>query len=117
MRLTPASRHMSTWRRASPTPVEPTFANPPVPPKVIVPKVSTETRSPDLPSVRYSTGETLSTPHLTAAPVVCPGSGFPRAGQPGWLSASRAAGTTSSAQMRDWRSRSPDGQNTNAFIW
>src|ERR1700733_9449525 len=61
MRLTPASRHMSTWRRASSTPVEPTFANPPVPPKVIVPMVSTEIRSPDLPSVRYSTEETLST--------------------------------------------------------
>src|SRR5580704_7937429 len=54
IRLTPASRHMSTWRSASPTSVEPTSANAPVPPNVIVPMVSTDTRRPDRPSARYS---------------------------------------------------------------
>jgi len=50
----PASRHMSTWRLASATSVDPTLANGPRPPKVIVPMVSTDTRKPDLPSARYS---------------------------------------------------------------
>src|SRR5580693_3818295 len=54
IRLTPASRHMSTWRSASSTSVEPTSANSPVPPNVIVPMVSTDTRRPDRPSARYS---------------------------------------------------------------
>src|SRR5512139_2728207 len=55
MRLTPASRHRSTWRRASATSVAPTAAKPPLPPNVIVPMVSTETMRPDRPSARYST--------------------------------------------------------------
>src|SRR5215472_15239616 len=59
MRLTPASRHMSTCRRAWVTSVDPTFLNGPRPPNVIVPMVSTETRRPDLPSARYSMGPTL----------------------------------------------------------
>src|SRR6266853_612744 len=59
MRLTPASRHMSTCRLASATSVDPTFLNGPRPPNVIVPMVSTETRKPDLPNARYSMGTTL----------------------------------------------------------
>jgi hypothetical protein len=50
--FTPASRHMSIWRRASSTPVVPTLANFPAPPKVIVPRVSAETRRPERPSWR-----------------------------------------------------------------
>src|ERR1044071_7514734 len=61
MRLIPASRHMSTWRRAWSTSVDPTWANPPRPPNVIVPMVSTETLRPDFPSVRYSIHPTLQT--------------------------------------------------------
>src|SRR5690349_6885681 len=61
MRLIPASRHMSTWRRAWSTSVDPTWANPPRPPNVIVPMVSTETLRPDFPSVRYSIHPTLPT--------------------------------------------------------
>src|SRR5580692_7495582 len=57
MRLTPASRHMSTCRRACATSVVPTFSKTPRPPNVIVPIVSTETRRPDRPSARYSMGE------------------------------------------------------------
>src|SRR6266496_4288842 len=60
IRLTPASRHMSTWRRASPTSVEPTFANGPVPPNVIVPMVITEIFRPEHPSARYSTTASLT---------------------------------------------------------
>src|SRR5262245_11545472 len=60
IRLTPASRHMSTWRRASCTSVDPTFANAPVPANVIVPMVSTEIFRPELPSVRYSTAASLA---------------------------------------------------------
>src|SRR5579872_3120806 len=56
IRLTPASRHMSTWRSASSTSVEPTSANPPAPPNVIVPMVRTDMRRPDRPSARYSMG-------------------------------------------------------------
>ena len=48
MRLTPASRHMSTWRLAWSTSVEPTLAKSPRPPNVIVPRVSAETRRPEL---------------------------------------------------------------------
>src|SRR6202790_2151676 len=59
MRLTPASRHMSTCRPACATSVVPTFLNGPLPPKVIVPMVSTETRKPDCPSARYSMRRTL----------------------------------------------------------
>src|SRR5260370_23716256 len=59
MRLTPASRHMSTCRPASATSVDPTFLNGPRPPNVIVPMVSTETRKPEWPSVRYSMRTTL----------------------------------------------------------
>src|ERR1700761_698920 len=59
MRLIPASRHMSTCRRASSTSVLPTLAKLPRPPNVMVPIVSTETRRPDLPSLRYSMGRTL----------------------------------------------------------
>jgi hypothetical protein len=40
-------------RLASSTPVDPTLANLPLPPKVIVPMASTETRSPEAPSCRY----------------------------------------------------------------
>src|SRR5215469_12285938 len=50
---------MSTWRRAWSRSVEPTWAKPPRPPNVIVPMVSTETRRPDFPSVRYSIHPTL----------------------------------------------------------
>src|ERR1700684_1763442 len=60
MRLIPASRHTSTCRRASTSPVDPTSVNSPVPPNVIVPMVSTDTRRPDPPRVRYSTRATLS---------------------------------------------------------
>src|ERR1039457_5646222 len=59
MRLTPASRQMSTRRPACATSVVPTFLNGPLPPKVIVPMVSTETRRPDFPSARYSMPPTL----------------------------------------------------------
>src|SRR6202047_4670299 len=45
---------MSNWRSASSTSVKPTSANAPVPPNVIVPMVSTDTRRPDRPSARYS---------------------------------------------------------------
>src|SRR5215217_1867164 len=54
IRFTPASRHKSIWRRAPSTSVEPTLANLPPPPKVIVPRVSAETRRPERPSWRYS---------------------------------------------------------------
>src|SRR5712675_100455 len=54
MRFTPASRHMSSWRRAPVTSVPPTALNPPRPPKVIVPSVSADTRRPLRPSCRYS---------------------------------------------------------------
>src|SRR5262245_27066193 len=50
----PASRHMSTWRRAASTSVLPTLAKFPRPPKVIVPSDSADTRRPDRPSWRYS---------------------------------------------------------------
>ena len=46
MRLTPAFRHMSTGRLAWVTSVDPTLANGPRPPNVIVPMVSTETANP-----------------------------------------------------------------------
>src|ERR1700744_3454559 len=59
MMLTPASRLMSTCRRASVTSVLPTMEKLPRPPNVIVPMVSTEIRNPDLPSWRYSMGQTL----------------------------------------------------------
>src|SRR6202012_3527219 len=59
MMLTPASRLMSTCRRASVTSVLPTLAKFPRPPNVIVPMVSTEIRNPDLPSWRYSIRQTL----------------------------------------------------------
>src|SRR5215210_6284421 len=52
-RLIPASRHMSTCLLAPATSVEPTLLKPPCPPKVIVPSVSVETKSPERPSLRY----------------------------------------------------------------
>src|SRR5215469_12743579 len=57
IRFTPASRHMSTWRRAPLASVAPTARNPPRPPKVIVPSVSADTRRPLRPSWRYSIGK------------------------------------------------------------
>src|SRR3954447_4522367 len=59
MRLTPASRHMSTWRVATSTSVAPTLAKLPRPPKVIVPRVSGDTRRPECPSWRYSMARSL----------------------------------------------------------
>src|SRR4051794_36262426 len=59
MRLTPASRHMSTWRVAVSTSVAPTFAKLPRPPKVIVPRVRLDTRRPECPSWRYSMAPSL----------------------------------------------------------
>src|SRR5829696_8121532 len=53
-RFTPASKHMSTCRVAPATSVEPTLSNGPLPPKVIVPRVSDETNRPDRPRRRYS---------------------------------------------------------------
>src|SRR5262245_17642526 len=73
IRLTPASRHMSTWRRASSTSVDPTFANGPVPPNVIVPIVSTEILRPELPSARYSTAASLAVGRPGAPRPVRPG--------------------------------------------
>jgi hypothetical protein len=52
MRLTPASRHMSIWRRAPARSVFPTLAKLPRPPNVIVPRVRAETNNPELPSGR-----------------------------------------------------------------
>ncbi len=45
---------MSTCQLAWVTSVDPTLANGPGPPNVIVPVVSTETRKPELPRARYS---------------------------------------------------------------
>src|SRR3954470_20942922 len=59
MRLTPASRHMSTWRVPPSTSVLPTLANLSRPPKVMVPRVRADTRSPECPSWRYSMGPSL----------------------------------------------------------
>ena len=56
IRLMPASSAMSMWRRAPATSVSPTFAKLPCPPKVIVPNVSVDTRSPERPSCRYRIG-------------------------------------------------------------
>src|SRR3954447_3973865 len=56
MMFTPRSRHRSIWRRASFRSDAPTLANTPCPPNVIVPSVRVETRSPDVPSWRYSMG-------------------------------------------------------------
>src|SRR4051794_9721616 len=53
-KLIPASRARSTRRRASSTCVLPHEPLPPPPPNVAVPKDSTGTLSPDLPSCRYS---------------------------------------------------------------
>src|SRR4051812_42806027 len=50
----PASRHMSSWRRAPATSVVPTVA---FVPKVMVPSASDETRRPERPSWRYSMTE------------------------------------------------------------
>src|SRR4051812_13674735 len=59
MRLTPASRHMSTWRVPPSTSVLPTLANFSRPPKVMVPRVRADTRSPECPSWRYSIARSL----------------------------------------------------------
>src|SRR5919197_2570150 len=56
MRLTPASRHMSIWRRAPARSTEPTGAPAPASPKLIVPSVRVEMRRPERPSWRYSMG-------------------------------------------------------------
>src|SRR5271156_3561471 len=58
-RLTPASMARSIWRRAPSRSVDPTLAKAPVPPNVMVPKVSVDTLSPERPRVRYSIGITL----------------------------------------------------------
>src|SRR5580698_5961419 len=52
-RFTPASRHISIWRLASAPRVLPIIANIPEPPKVIAPKLKTETLRPLRPSSRY----------------------------------------------------------------
>src|SRR3984893_8336329 len=77
MRLTPASRHMSTWRLAWATSVDPTLANGPRPPNVIVPMVSTETRRPEVPSGRYS----IFRPYLPGTGIKGAGTGRVPAGQ------------------------------------
>src|SRR6266567_3308889 len=73
MRLTPVSRHMSTCRLAWATSVDPTLANAPRPPNVIVPIVSTEIRKPEVPSARYSIYPTLPTGDRAGPSRVPPG--------------------------------------------
>ncbi len=59
--VTPASRQISTNRRASATSVVPhALKNSPLPPKVPVPKLSTGTVKPDAPKRRYSIANILS---------------------------------------------------------
>src|SRR5215204_4799919 len=58
-RLTPASRHMSTCLLAPEASVEPTLLKPPSPPKVIMPRVMVEPKSPERPSLRYSIRSSL----------------------------------------------------------
>src|SRR3954468_6909764 len=53
-RVTPASSARSIWRPAACTSSSPTMANFPAPPKPIVPRPNTETRSPERPSCRCS---------------------------------------------------------------
>src|SRR5215468_3889911 len=94
IRLTPASRHMSTWRRASSTSVDPTFANGPVPPNVIVPIVSTEILRPELPSARYSTAASLAVGRPGVPRPVRPG------GPGGGVRAGRVRGETDQPLVR-----------------
>src|SRR3954449_11745523 len=54
-RLIPTSRHMSTWRLAPSTSVEPSLLKLPCPPKVMVPRVRLDTNKPERPSCQYCT--------------------------------------------------------------
>src|SRR5829696_4554991 len=62
-RLTPASRHISTYLVAVATSVDPTTSKPPRPPNVMVPRVMVETKRPERPRRRYSIGSSLRLVH------------------------------------------------------
>src|SRR4051794_27093036 len=78
MRVTPASAHRSICRRAPSTPVSPTLAKLPLPPKVMVPRVSAETRRPLAPSCRCSMRAPYPAIYRPRVPLTAPTSTRPR---------------------------------------